>query len=40
MEFLTTLLWILFALILIPIIILFNLADSFYKTFKKFITNV
>ena len=40
MEFITTLLWILFAIVLIPIIIIFNLADSFYKTFKKFITNV
>lgn len=37
MEFITTLLWVLFAIILIPIIIIFNLADSFYKTFKRVI---
>jgi len=37
MEIITGLAYTVLALIMIPIIILFHLADSFYKTFKKVI---
>ena len=37
MEIITTIAYTVLALIMIPLIILFHLADSFYKTFKKVI---